>query len=63
MEAFKKWQKKRATKTIGYLNALAAYEAGEEEGWRAALGWVLSMEGEEPPLWILELVEQELEEK
>ena len=37
MKTFRKYQKSRAVKTIGYLNNSAAYNAGEEAGWKAAL--------------------------
>lgn len=37
MKQFEKWQTKRQIKTIGYLNNSSAYNAGEENGWRAAL--------------------------
>ncbi len=42
MEQFKKWQKNRPVKTIGYLNNSSAYKAGEENGWREALEWFKS---------------------
>lgn len=37
MKAFKKWQNKREIKTIGFLVDGSAFNAGEREGWRAAL--------------------------
>ena len=43
MKEFGKRQKRRELKTIGYLSNLSAYEAGEENGWRAALEWVKTL--------------------
>ena len=40
MKEFKKWQRSRAVKTVGYINNSDAYDAGEEAGWKAALEWV-----------------------
>ena len=66
MKEFKKWQEKRALKTIGYLTNLGTYKAGEENGWRAALELVDSM------LWLAsgqvadevkERIKKELEER
>ena len=44
MKAFKIWRKKRAVKTIGYLDSHTAYKDGEEGGWRAALEWAKSQQ-------------------
>ena len=41
MKEFGKWQEKREVKTIGYLNNSSAYNAGEKNGWRAALEWAI----------------------
>ena len=44
MREFEKWQRRRAVKTIGYLNNSSAYNAGEKAGYRRALEWVLEQE-------------------
>lgn len=61
MEQFRKWQEKRAVKTIGYLNNSSAYNTGEENGWRAALEEILSQL--KRPIYsadIMKWIEQEL---
>ena len=42
MKEFEKWQKIRSVKTIGFLDGNSAYRAGEREGWKASLEWILN---------------------
>ena len=41
MIEFEKWQKNREIKTIGYVNNTEAVKSGCQQGWKAALEWVL----------------------
>lgn len=43
MKEFEKYKKRAEVKTIGYLNNRAAFDAGRETGWKAALGFIQSL--------------------
>ena len=59
LKEFKKYQKTRMVKTIGYINNSSAYNAGEEAGWKASLMWVLKADWDTPDE-LTELLAQEL---